>query len=265
MAQAYGARQMINDKLRAVLSNVQRYLPGGSILSKLVSSYRLRNGVGVGGRKHPKDIFTYIYEQNRWGRRESASGPGSTLQHTENIRREIPHLIRQFNVLRLLDAPCGDYNWFRLVPRVNNFAYIGGDIVSAIVRNNQEAFGNATTEFIELDIITEAIPEADMWLCRDALFHFSDEQVFRTLANFLRSDIRYFLTTSYVESTRNTDIPTGYFRPINLELPPFSLGTPITRIDDWTEGQPVRKLCLWERSILADRLHVNDEFLKAKN
>jgi hypothetical protein len=254
---------MLNDKLRAALRLVQKHVPGGSKLSKLVSSYRLRHGVGVGGRRDPKDIFTYIYDQKRWGRSESVSGPGSTLQYTENIRREIPNLIQELNVRRLLDAPCGDYNWFRLIPRVNDFAYIGGDIVSALVQRNQDAFGSATTGFLELDIITQPIPTADMWLCRDALFHFSDKQVFRTLANLLSSNVRYFLASSYTESVDNSDIPTGYFRHINLELPPFCLGIPMICIDDWIEGHPVRKLCLWERSVLADRLRTNREFLEA--
>jgi hypothetical protein len=254
---------MLNDKLRAVLRNLQKHIPRGSGLSKLVSSYRLRRGLGVGGRREPKDIFTYIYEQKRWGRSESVSGPGSTLRYTENIRREIPNLIQEFNVHHLLDAPCGDYHWFRLIPRVNGFAYIGGDIVSALVQRNREAFASPTTAFLELDIISQPMPSADMWLCRDALFHFSNKQVFGTLANLLRSDVRYFLTSSFTESADNSDIPTGYFRHINLELPPFSLGTPVACIDDWIEGHPVRKLCLWEKSVLAGRLRANSEFLKA--
>jgi hypothetical protein len=256
---------MIHDKLRAVLSNTLKRLPGGSNVSNLVSSYRLKHGVGVGGRRDAKDIFTYIYEQQRWGRRESVSGPGSTLQYTENIRREIPNLVQRFNLRVVLDAPCGDYHWFRLIPRVNGFTYIGGDIVSALVQRNQEAYGSTTTRFIELDIITQPIPSADIWLCRDALFHLSNKQVFKTLANLLRSDVCYLLTSSFPNSVENKDIPTGYFRHINLELPPFSLGIPMASIDDWIEGWPVRKLCLWERATLAERLSENAAFLEATN
>jgi hypothetical protein len=254
---------MINDKQRALLSTVLKRVPGGSKLLDLVSSYRLRNGIGVGGRRRPKDIFTYIYEQRRWGRGETVSGPGSTLQYTQNIRQEIPKLILELNIRRLLDAPCGDYNWFRLVPRVNDFEYVGGDIVSTLVQRNQEVFGNAATTFLEIDIISQPIPSADMWLCRDALFHFSNKHVFETLANVIRSDVRYFLTSSYISSSRNTDIPTGYFRQLNLELPPFSLGMPITCIDDWAMDWSVRKLCLWERSALAERLRANVAFSEA--
>jgi glycosyltransferase involved in cell wall biosynthesis len=98
----------------------------------------------------------------------------------KNIRREIPKLVQEFNIRRLLDAPCGDYHWFRLIPRVNDFAYIGGDIVSPLIQRNQEASAGPTTGFVELDIITQAISTADIWLCRDAPFHFSDKQVFIT-------------------------------------------------------------------------------------
>jgi hypothetical protein len=69
---------------------------------------------------------------------------------------------------------------------------------------------------------------------------------------FLDSDIRYLLTSTHPECDRNIDIPTGYFRLINLELPPFSFCKPILAIDDWVEGKPVRQLALWEQKDLAD-------------
>jgi len=53
-----------------------------------------------------------------------------------------------------------------------------------------------------------------------------------------------------MECTENTDIPTGYYRQLNLELPPFGFCKPMVYIDDWIEGYPVRKLCLWSRQAL---------------
>ncbi len=59
------------------------------------------------------------------------------------------------------------------------------------------------------------------------------------------------LTTTHPLSTQNTDIPTGSFRILNLELPPFGFPEPAVRIDDWIEGHPVRQLALWERQSIA--------------
>jgi SAM-dependent methyltransferase len=254
---------MINNKVRAALETSLTRLPGGSKLRWLISYYRLRRGLGAGGHRKPKDIFTYMYDQNRWDNAESVSGPGSTLMYTENIRRELPKLIQELDIRSILDAPCGDYNWFRSMERLTEFDYVGGDIVSALIARNQQAFGSATTSFVELDIINQPIPPADMWLCRDVLLHFSYERIFRTLANLLRSEVKYFLASSYTEARENFDIPTGEWRQVNLELSPFGLGPPMTHIDDWIEGYPVRKLCLWRRSDLAERLRANVEFLNA--
>src|SRR3982750_719346 len=65
----------------------------------------------------PKELFTYYYEVNRWQNPETLSGDGSTLANTENVRSELPELLNKFGVRKLLDAPCGDFNWFRHVER----------------------------------------------------------------------------------------------------------------------------------------------------
>ncbi len=49
----------------------------------------------------------------------------------------------------------------------------------------------------------------------------------------------------------------------SLELPPFSLGKPIRRIDDWIEGFPVRHLTLWRREGVEEALTSNRAFRRA--
>jgi hypothetical protein len=198
-----------------------------------------------------EQTFTRIRQRNSWGSRESASGSGSTLEYTENIRREIPVLVARLGVKRMLDAPCGDYNWFRFVDRGDTVEYVGGDIVRDIVDRNNAAYADARTSFLQLDITRDRLPQADLWLCRDALFHLSNGLIHEALANFLRSDIEYLLTTSHTECRNNADIPTGYYRELNLQLDPFSLPAPALWIDDWIPGFPVRRLGLWNRSAIA--------------
>jgi hypothetical protein len=167
------------------------------------------------------------------------------------------------NVRTILDAPCGDYNWFRLIPRSEDIQYIGGDIVEPLVARNRSLFANANTLFVKLDIIKDPLPAADLWLCRDCLFHFSYKDIFRTLQNFLRSEIRFLLTSTYTECLENGDLPTGSFRQINLELPPLSFCRPLRYIEDWIQGWPVRKLGLWEKQTLADALATNKSLNRA--
>jgi len=200
-------------------------------------------------------VFNRIYQDNSWNSDESVSGPGSTIEYTKNIREEIPRIIDRAEVKRILDAPCGDYNWFRLVEREEDISYIGGDLVESLVSSNQKKYGNENTRFVHLDIINDELPKADLWLCRDIFQHLSNNDILKVIANFLNSDIGYMLASTYPECKRNTNIPTGVrARPLNLELPPFSFCKPILSISDWIEGYSVRHLALWEKRQLAENL-----------
>ncbi|WP_106134847.1 hypothetical protein [Mongoliibacter ruber] len=55
--------------------------------------------------------------------------------------------------------------------------------------------------------------------------------------NFKKSGAKYLLTTSFINHPTNTDIQTGYWRPINLTQPPFSFPTHLKTINEkCTEG-----------------------------
>jgi glycosyltransferase involved in cell wall biosynthesis len=195
-----------------------------------------------------KALFASYYASGFW------PGPGSTVTYTENIRAGIPGLFRRLGIRTVLDAPCGDFGWFRLVARDPQVTYIGGDIVDELVAANQRMFGDANTRFEVIDITNDKLPKADLWLCRDCFFHLSRADIFLTLENFLRSEVRYILTTTHPECVRNFDIPTGSFRLLNLEILPFNFPEPIERMDDWIEGHPVRQLALWEKKAIASAI-----------
>lgn len=207
-----------------------------------------------------KERFYYYYKNNTWANLETVSGPGSTIEYTENIRREIPIVLERYHIKRILDAPCGDYNWFRLIHRDEETEYIGGDIVAPLVDSNQAKYANSNTSFITIDITKDPLPSADLWICRDCLMHFSNQDTFLAFENFLRSAISYILTSTYPESWDNSDIVTGDHHNINLEKPPFNLCKPIIYIDDWIEGWAVRRLGLWHRRMLLDSLASNKAY-----
>jgi hypothetical protein len=228
--------------MKQVIKTILIRLPGGVSLIERLRARTL------------EELFAHYYETNVWRDSESVSGSHSTIGYTATLREQLPGLIAQLGVRRIFDAPCGDYNWFRLLPRNENVTYIGADIVPSLVERNQNTFGNTTTSFRHLDITSDRMPAADVWLCRDCLFHFSDQNIWRAIQNFLDSDIRYVLTTTFPQTKDNRNIPTGDFRLLNLELPPFGFPKPIESIDDWIEGHQVKKLALWERDHLRSHL-----------
>lgn len=210
----------------------------------------------MSGITDSEELFTSYFNNGHWVSNddESVSGSGSTKRYMENIREKIPELIENLDVKTILDAPCGDYNWFQLIQRTPEVQYIGGDIVKPLIERNQSLFTNHNTRFIHLDITKDKLPNADLWLLRDCLFHLSNKDINLVLYNFLRSNIPYLLTTTYPESEVNKDINTGSARQLNLELPPFNLCPPILYLDDWIEGYPVRKLGLWSEDAILTSL-----------
>src|SRR5207253_2597392 len=116
-------------------------------------------------------VFTRIWQSDSWGGSVSKSGPGSNLQQTAIIRREIADLLHELQVRRFLDVPCGDFNWMKEVSLPPGVTYLGGDIVEEVIRKNNERYGNPVVSFTRLDILAGDLPQADLVLCRDCLVH----------------------------------------------------------------------------------------------
>lgn len=199
-----------------------------------------------GIQKSPEEIvFNEIYRKKSWGGADSVSGAGSDYDQTEVIRNLLPRILKQLNCRSLLDVPCGDFFWMNLIGV--EIDYIGGDIVAGLIRNNERRYGSALRSFIHLDLIRDSLPNADLVLCRDCLVHFSNAHVFRALTNIKVSGAKHLLTTVFTKREINEDITTGSWRPINLQLPPFSFPPPVMIIDEQcpTDGYSDKCLGLW--------------------
>lgn len=195
------------------------------------------------------EIFTETFHKRYWRSKESVSGRGAELRQTEVLRTELPALLRQFGIRSLLDLPCGDFNWMQHVD-LQGIRYTGGDIVEALVAQNQERYGNTRRNFLRLDLLTDALPDADCILVRDCLVHFSLAHIEQALANLKKNNITYLLTTSFPGTKKNEDIQTGHWRTLNLQLAPFFFPEPLACLNEGcTEENGAfadKSLCLWK-------------------
>ncbi|MDP6252660.1 MAG: class I SAM-dependent methyltransferase [Verrucomicrobiota bacterium] len=189
-----------------------------------------------------EERFRHIYETNHWSEAESVSGPGSTLEETEPIRRELPALLGELGATSLLDLPCGDFHWMQHTD-LAGIDYIGGDLVGELIERNQAQHAHEGINFRKLDLVRDTLPTVDAVLCRDCLVHLSFGDAQAALANVARSRVKWLLTTSFPGVERNDDIVTGQWRPLNLMLPPFNLPEPAKRIaENCTESEFAGKL-----------------------
>jgi SAM-dependent methyltransferase len=206
-----------------------------------------------------EERFARIYQTNLWFDAESRSGTGSSLDATAQLRASLPPLLRRLNARRLLDVPCGDFNWMRHVD-LSGIDYIGGDIVEAMIEANRERYESPTRRFMTVDITNGSLPHADVILCRDCLVHFSFANVVAAFRTMKASGAEYLLTTTFLNREANKDIVDGDWRPLNLEQAPFLLPAPHSVIleDCAEEGGAYadKALAIWRVSDLPTQLAV---------
>jgi hypothetical protein len=201
-----------------------------------------------------EERFTEIYRTNYWGSEESVSGPGSTLECTVNLRRHLPELFAKFDVRSVFDAPCGDFNWMKVVVSECAISYTGADIVRPLIESHIGQYQNEGTQFLHLDITKEAFPKADLWMCRDCLFHLSFEDTLSAFRRFVDSGISYLLTTTHKNPAgiENAEIKSGESRFMDLCGSPYFLPAGVLfRIDDHLDSATPTEMCLWSREQVA--------------
>src|SRR3954447_5363126 len=120
-------------------------------------------GLGLAAR------FERIEQTNLWGAATSVSGLGSEDPATAAIREVLPPLLQRLRAHSLLDAPCGDAGWIGRIKL--DLDYTGIDIVPSLIAANSEraARGELVGRFRVADITRDALPRADVVLCRDCL------------------------------------------------------------------------------------------------
>ena len=195
------------------------------------------------------ELAQFFYYGQWKGAAETISGKGSTLAYTKLFRLDFEEALSKLGVSRLLDAPCGDFNWMKEV-NLASVDYIGMDIVADIVSENAKKYGNESRHFLQGDITSDPLPSADLMLVRDCLFHLPFAHIARFFENFLKSEIAYLAITSNV-TLPNQDLATpGMYRHLNLLIEPFNLPRPPTNfvLRDYPEGAtPKRFVYIWSQ------------------
>lgn len=202
--------------------------------------------------EHQVKAWTKHYSKGP-GDLETVNGYGSYLEHTGEIRSALPILFRRLGVQTFTDIPCGDWNWMSKVD-LSGVDYLGCDLVPEMIQSNRERFPEHRFEV--LNLVTDVPRRSDLILCRDLLFHLSNEWALQALSNIWASGSGWLLATSFPMEDPNLDIQMDgclRWRPINLCLPPFNLPPPVDHIqEDDSHACRGRIIGLWEVEELPD-------------
>ena len=175
-----------------------------------------------------------MYEKG-WSASGTVCGWGSEIEHTENIRKQLPQIIKDYGIKSVNDAGCGDLHWISTID-LSGVDYLGYDLVS---RDTWDT----TLKCENLDITIERMRDADMIICRDVFIHLPNDLVSKSLELFRKSS-KYLLSTTFLGADNNLrmKVPDMKHSKISLEVAPFNLGKPLVCINEDYEN---KFSCLW--------------------
>lgn len=189
--------------------------------------------------------FTAVYDDGVWVQsedQESRSGAGSELSATEPLRADLADLLADLDCSTLVDLGCGDFNWMSCVRFEGD--YVGVDIVPGVISSNSARYASDRRRFMVLDATRDPIPSGDVVLCREVLFHLSFADGQALLRSVAASGASHLIATSDPYLRFNADIPSGDYRPLNLQRRPYRLRPPRRWISD-DAVCPGRALGVW--------------------
>jgi hypothetical protein len=136
---------------------------------------------------------------------------------------------------------------------LTNVVYRGYDINDLAIERNKQY--HPEWNFFEIDLVNEILPKADLIICRDCLFHLSNDFVLRAIKNFRDSGSTYLLATEHRWLKVNVDLNKeelereAGFRQINIEIAPYNMGLPIEIHNEelWASREGGnRQMSLWK-------------------
>ena len=213
---------------------LKRLLPKSFV--SLVKRLRARVQDRRNASRSVGDVFSEIYCDGHWGRRDD----GSLCSGSGSADRSItaPYIEVVINYLKsvgidktIVDLGCGDMEIGR------NFldhcaGYVGGDVVSDLIERHKSTYKDRNAQFLCLDIIQDDLPDGDICFVRQVLQHLSNNQVARILQKLRKYKV-CFITEHYPtdnpQIVPNKDIIHGsrirvYANSgVYLDKPPFNI------------------------------------------
>lgn len=220
-----------------------------------------------------RDIFSEIYSKELWGGDGASaffSGVGSRGQAAQDYVRNMARILKDLAAesgrpLRIVDLGCGDFHvGCELLESVPDAAYIGCDIVPALIEYNNNHYGSDRVYFQVLDIVRDALPEGDICLVRQVLQHLSNADICAFLDR-QKYPLLYVTEGQPVERIGKAnpdkaagvhvrfDWHTGRGRGVELDKPPFNCNC----VEAFRTATPPHEIIVTEsvwrpRQLLAD-------------
>jgi SAM-dependent methyltransferase len=214
------------------IKNLAKRLLSGRLLERL-RRRRLEQLRRKNAARSAREVFAAAYAENAWGGEAGAfySGSGSDEPFIAPYCAMVRDFIVRHGIRSVLDVGCGDFRAGRLL-QMEGVAYVGVDVVPALIERNRRLFGSETVSFCCLDAVEDPLPAADLVLVRQVLQHLSNAQIAKVLERL--GAYPHVLVTEHLAApgsaaAPNLDKPHGGDTRlpddscVRIDLPPFNV------------------------------------------
>lgn len=183
-----------------------------------------------------KRIFTMVYERQMWGdngdsRYKGSSGSGSSIENNKEYIPFLKKFIKDNEIETVVDLGCGDFRCGGLIYNDLNVKYTGYDAYKKVVDNNSQNFAKPKFEFIHLDFCKKMkkLKKSDLCIIKDVIQHWSLDHIYTFMDYLVKSKkFKYVLLINCAYQTSdNTEIHTGDFRPLSYQFLPLKKYNPV--------------------------------------
>lgn len=140
------------------------------------------------------------FEKSYWNDRYSKGGNSGYGTYGDQLDKKLEWL-KGLDIKSITDIGCGDFYFGKnLLDMYPEAKYKGFDISEAIIERNKRIYPYS------FEILSEKVPQADMVLCIDVLFHImNEEDVEKTLSLLENSWTKYLALTAYERDEEKTN------------------------------------------------------------
>lgn len=185
-----------------------------------------------------EEVFTKIYEDNKWDTNKEAndiyySGTGTYGEKAEKYVDYISNFITEKKISSITDIGCGDFAIGNLITSKNpDIKYNGCDVVKGLIERNKEKFQTNNISFYHIDASNNELPKADLITIRQVLQHLSNKDILNILPKI--KQFKYAIITEHLlkeglEKSYNQDKVAGpdirliEGSGVYINKPPFNL------------------------------------------
>lgn len=206
--------------------------------------------------KTDKQIFTEIYETNYWGGGKG-SGEGSVRKNAIPFLEYLQKFITTSGIASIVDVGCGDWELMKYINIPKNVNYLGLDLVEKVIADNTRDYARNNVRFKVVNEVEDLVSySGDLLIMKDVMQHWNISTILYVINNVIPNFKYAILVNDFKEINQksinyNSDISTGEARPLDLEVPPFSMKLEI--IKDYVSSRALKRIYLYKNTDRFDK------------